>query len=434
MNRTFVLNHDATPLMPCRPARARKLLRDGKAAIYRRIPFTIILKTQIEHPILQPIEQRVDPGSKTTGIALVRSGQRGDTVVFALNLTHRGAQIRKALEQRTTRRRRRRSKNLRYRAPRFDNRTRPQGWLPPSLQSRVDNVETWTRLLTSRAPIASIAVETVRFDMQAMQTPGISGVAYQQGTLAGYEVREYLLEKWGRTCAYCDAKNVPLQIDHVVPHALGGSDRVSNLTLACEPCNTAKGAQPIEAFLAGDPKRLARIQAQLKAPLKDAAAVNATRYAIGSALKAFGLPTAFWSGGRTKMNRVAQGYAKNHWIDAACAGEAGANVRIPSTMSALPIKALGRGSRQMCKPDKYGFPRNAPKSAKRVNGVQTGDLVRLVQPAGKYAGIHVGTVAVRARGDFDIKTSLGKITSAARNFALVQRGFGYALIAYAIPA
>jgi hypothetical protein len=86
-------------------------------------------------------------------------------------------------------------------------------------------------------PISSISVEAVRFDMQQMENPEISGIEYQQGTLAGYECREYLLEKWGRKCAYCDAENVPLQIEHIQPKGRRGSDRISNLTLACRPCN-----------------------------------------------------------------------------------------------------------------------------------------------------------------------------------------------------
>ncbi|HCF4344178.1 TPA: HNH endonuclease, partial [Pseudomonas aeruginosa] len=104
---------------------------------------------------------------------------------------------------------------------------------------------------------SDLAVERVKFDMQAIQNPEISGVQYQQGELAGYEVREYLLEKWGRCCAYCDAENTPLEIEHIVPRSAGGSDRVPNLTLACRPCNQRKGNQPVEVFLKARPELLA---------------------------------------------------------------------------------------------------------------------------------------------------------------------------------
>ena len=423
--RVLVLNMNGNPLMPCKPRTARLLLRDGKARALRRVPFTIQMLVP-NAGYVHPTDLRLDPGSKTTGVALVAQyPKQGDTVVFALEIEHRGQQIRKNLQQRAAYRRRRRNADLRHRAPRFDNRTRKARWLPPSVQHRVDSVIAIARNLQRLAPTTSIAVETACFDMQAMQNPEISGVEYQQGTLAGYEVREYLLEKWQRTCAYCDAQNVPLQIDHVDPRANGGSNRVSNLALACEPCNDKKGAQPIDTFLAKDPQRLARIKAQLRAPLRDAAAVNATRYAIGNALKAFELPTAFWSGGRTKFNRRAQHYPKTHWIDAACVGEDGDAVQIDVAMRVFRARSVGRGSRQVRRTDKHGFPRGSAKRRKDVRGFRTGDLVRLVQPTGKYVGTHVGRVAVRERGDFDIATPLSKITAPASRFTLLQRGDGY---------
>ena len=421
--KIFVLNADKTPLMPCHHRRAIELLNTKRAAVYRRAPFTIILKQQIDNPILQPAELRIDPGSKTTGLAVVTN----DEVVFAANLAHRGDAIRKRLAQRAAYRRRRRNVNLRHRPARVDNRRRKEAWLSPSLQSRVANVTSWARLLSQRIPLTSIGVETVRFDMQLIQNPTICSVEYQQGTLLGYEVREYLLDKFNRTCAYCDVNNVPFQVDHVVPRSEGGSNRVSNLALACGPCNDAKGASSIDEFLANDTVRLAKIKAQLKAPLRDAAAVNTTRYAIGNALKSFGFPVAFWSGGRTKMNRVAQGYPKAHWIDAACVGEDGARVAIDATIRPLAIKALGRGSRQVRRTNAYGFPRGAAKQTKEVRGYRSGDLVKLHQPSGKYRGTHIGVVSVRERGDFDIASALGKITAPFTRFALVQRGFGYAV-------
>ena len=418
--KVFVLYNTLAPAMPCSAKRARQLLERGSAAVYRRVPFTIVLKHRSEGEA-QPVTLKLDPGAKTTGIALVAN----DAVLFAINLTHRGAAIRKALEARRALRRSRRSRNTRYRAPRFNNRTRPKGWLPPSLQSRVDNVASWARRLLALAPIGSIDVETARFDMQKMQNAEISGVDYQQGELAGYEVREYLLEKFDRTCVYCDKQNVPLEVEHVTPRSRGGSDSISNLALACHACNQAKGDRDVRDFVK-DTARLAKILANLKKPLKDAAAVNATRYAIGRTLKATGLPIAFWSGARTKMNRVAQGYAKDHWIDAACVGESGAAVRLSASTKALSIKAVGRGSRQMCRVDKYGFPRSVAKSVKRVDGFQTGDLVRLVQPTGKHQGTYVGSVAVRARGAFDLKRhGCVPITSPAKHFTLLQKTDGY---------
>jgi len=145
--------------------------------------------------------------------------------------------------------RRRRRGCLRYRAPRFLNcGNKAKGWLAPSLQHRVDTTVAWVNRFQQLVPVAGIAQELVRFDMQVMENPEISGVEYQQGTLAGYEVREYLLNKWNRECSYFGAKDVPLQIEHIHSKACGGSNRVSNLALACQPCNQKKGAQMFACF------------------------------------------------------------------------------------------------------------------------------------------------------------------------------------------
>ena len=299
MQRALVLSSNRIPLMPCHPARARQLLKVGRAAVYRRYPFTIILKDR-EHGDVQPVELKIDPGSRTTGLAVAAQFERGWTVVWAANLEHRGLAVKAALDKRRMVRRGRRTRKTRYRQPRFDNRRRAEGWRQPSLMSRVQNVRHWADRLAALVPLSQIAVETVRFDTQLMENPSITGVEYQQGELAGYEVREYLLEKWGRKCAYCGAENVPLEVEHIRPKSRRGSNRVSNLLISCHACNQAKGSRDVREFLAHDPARLKRILAQARQPLSDAAAVNATRYAIGNALKELGLPVTFWSGGRTK--------------------------------------------------------------------------------------------------------------------------------------
>jgi hypothetical protein len=174
-------------------------------------------------------------------------------------------------------------------------------------------------------------------------------VEYQQGALAGYELREYLLEKWGRNCVYCGEAGVPLQVEHLRPKAHGGSNRASNLVLACADCNQLKGSQPVETFLANKPQVLARILAQLGRPLADAAAVNATRWALWRALVATGLAVEAASGARTKWNRSRLGVPKLHALDALCVGEVAAvhDWRRP----ALAISATGRGSHRRTRLD-----------------------------------------------------------------------------------
>jgi len=423
MSKVLVLSSNKTPLMPCHSARARELLKNKKAAVYRRFPFTIILLER-EVGEVQSIELRFDPGSKVTGIAIVGEFERGNETLWAANLEHRGNAIKEALDKRRAVRRGRRNRKTRYRPARWANRANAKvdGRLMPSLLSRVYNIKTWTTRLSKYAPISSIAVETVRFDTQLMMNPEISGVEYQQGELTGYEVREYLLEKFERQCVYCGAKDVPLQIEHIVPKSKGGTNRVSNLTLACQPCNQKKGNNSLELFLAKKPDVVRKIKGQLKATFKDAAAVNVTRFRVGNELKAFGLPVTFWSGGRTKFNRTQQGYVKDHWIDAACVGVGGAATVIKGVKPLL-IKATGRGNRQMCRMDKYGFPRTSAKTRqKRVFGFATGDIVQAIIPKGKYQGTVTGRISIRVTGQFNIGKE-GKVNHKYCN--LIQRCDGY---------
>lgn len=425
----YVLDRTEKPLMPCSEKRARLLLARGRARVHRLVPFVIRLTDRRQADCaLQPLALKLDPGSRFTGMALVRRQGRRVSVLSLLELIHRGAAIRQALLQRAAFRRRRRSANLRYRAPRFDNRTRPAGWLPPSLRHRLDTSLAWVARLRRWAPIASLAVERVKFDLQALQNPGIVGIEYQQGTLQGYEVREYLLEKWGRRCAYCGTEQVPLEVEHIVPRSAGSSDRVSNLTLACRTCNQNKGNRPLEVFLARQPLRLARIMAQAKAPLRDAAAVNATRNALFASLLATGLSVEAGSGGQTKFNRRRLGLPKSHALDAVCVGEveAVAGWQRPT----LAIRATGRGEYQRTRLTAHGFPRGYLTRRKRHFGFQTGDRVHAVVPTGKKAGVHRGRVAVRQTGSFNIQTAGGVVQGIGhRHCHLVQRadGYGYSL-------
>ena len=420
----FVLDRRKGSLMPCSEKRARLLLERGRAVVMRRHPFTIRLRDRVGGAT-QDVRIKLDPGSKTTGIAFVidAEGNKPAKVLALFELQHRGKKISERLTARRAFRRRRRSR-LRYRAPRFANRTRPQGSLAPSLRHRVDTTLSWVRRSRGLVPMAGIATELVRFDTQALERPGIGSVEYQQGTLAGYEVREYLLEKLDRACAYCGVTDVPLNIDHIHPRARGGSNRISNIVLACVPCNTEKGPQPIEMFLADRPTVLARIKAQAKAPLRDAAAVNATRWALYGALKGTGLSVESSSGGRTKYNRCRLGIPKTHALDAACVGTVDTLTgwRRPT----LFVKATGRGSYCRTRLDAYGFPRGYCVRQKVVRGFQTGDIVRAAILKGKKTGTYSGRVAIRASGCFNVQTPTGVVQGINfRYCTLVHRSDGY---------
>lgn len=406
--RVFVLDKNLKPLDPCHPARARELLQKGRAKVYRRYPFAIVLQDRcVKESITHSHRIKIDPGSKVTGFAVVQEGTGRVTNAFLIS--HRGQQIKDSLESRRALRRGRRNRKTRYRKPRFLNRTRKSGWLPPSLESRIDNIETWVRRIRKLCPVVAISQELVRFDLQQVQNPEISGIEYQRGELFGFEVKEYLLFKWGRKCAYCGIENVPFEIEHILAKSKGGSNRVSNLCLSCHSCNQAKGNKPIEEFLKKKPEVLKRVLAQASSPLKDAAAVNATRWELHRRLQLTGLPVEVGSGGRTKFNRKTRGIKKTHWTDAVCVGASTPERLLLNGVKPLNIKAKGHGKRQRCGTDRYGFPiRHAP-SQKFFMGFQTGDLVKANVLAGKYAGKYVGRIAIRFKPSF-------KLTTGGKNF------------------
>jgi 5-methylcytosine-specific restriction endonuclease McrA len=418
MQYVFVLDKDKQPLDACHPVRARQLLRKGRAVVFRRFPFTILLKDrELDESVVHAHQVKLDPGSRTTGMALMRVGD--NKALWAGELAHRGLAIKAAMDDRRAVRRGRRNRNCRYRPARFANRRRPEGWLPPSLESRIANIQTWVNRLRWSVPIESISMELVKFDTQALQNPEISGVEYQQGELMGYEIREYLLEKWGRKCAYCGKTGLPLQVEHIVPKSRGGSNRASNLTLSCQECNREKGNRTAVEF--GHPE----IQATARQPLQGAAAVNITRWELWRRLSENGLPVHCGTGGRTKYNRTRFNLPKAHWIDAACVGIM-ENLCLPPTLTPLHIQSMGHGCRQMCRMDKYGFPRTGAKGPRRVFGFKTGDMVTAHVPAGKHIGSYQGRLAVRSSGRFNIKADGSMVQGISyRHCRLIFRSDGY---------
>ncbi len=184
-------------------------------------------------------------------------------------------------------------------------------------------------------------------------------------------------------------------------------NRISNLCLACEPCNIKKGTKNIEVFLSKKPDVLKRVLAQAKRPLKDAAAVNSTRWTLFNRLKATNLEINTGSGGLTKFNRTRLGLPKTHFFDGACVGET-PKISVLANQP-LNIKATGHGSRQMCRTDKFGFPSRYVPQFKFVKGFQTGDIVKAVVTSGKKIGTYTGRVAVRSTGSFNILAKPGLI-------------------------
>lgn len=391
-NFVFLIDANRTQMNPIHPAQARELMEKGKAAVFRMFPFTLIMKRVVDKIVTYPLSLRIDPGSKFTGISLVNNRNE---VVWGMELQHRGLAIKDALETRAAVRRSRRTRHTRYRPARFLNRKRPDAWLAPSLMHRALTIETWVKRLIKFSPVTEIRQELVRFDLQQLEHPEISGIEYQQGKLNGYEVREYLLNKWERKCTYCEVDNVPLQVEHVKPKASGGTDRISNLCLACEKCNQKKGALDIKIFLAQKPELLKKIRSQLKAPLKDATAVNSTRWALFNHLKLTGLPVTTGSGGLTKFNRTRLGLAKTHWLDAACVGVVDTLKILISKI--LSVKANGKGTRRLCRVNKFGLPISKPRQAYQ-HGWKTGDIARGMGVTGRVVVQSATRLEIRVDG------------------------------------
>jgi 5-methylcytosine-specific restriction endonuclease McrA len=401
--------------------------------VVRRYPFLIMLKETKPDACVKPFRLKIDPGSQTTGLALVTT--MADTaedvhgeVVWAAEVSHRGHEIQRDVTRRREVRRSRRKRHTWYREARYTNRTRPTGWLPPSLESRVHNVATWVRRLARWCPIGAVSLEAVRFDTQLLQHPDIARVDYQQGELAGVEVRDYLLLKWVYRCAYCHQQATPTnkwEIDHILPRSRGGSDRVSNLVLSCHHCNSKKGDRTAEEF--GYPE----VQAQARAPLKDAATINSTRRGMLQCILACELPVETGSGGLTKWNRTQRNLPKTHWLDACCVGRSTPKVlRGWQDLVPLLITAQRWQRRQMCLMNERGFPRTKAKGPSRMQGFKTGDMVKAVVPTGKPRGTHVGKVAVKARGFF---TVAGVPNVPSRYCRLLQHADGYRY-AQGVPA
>ena len=420
----FVLDRDKRPLMPTTPKRARLLLAQGRAVVHRVAPFVIRLRDRrVQDCVLQPVALKIDPGSQTSGMALARveETEAGEVhhALFLSEVSHRGKLVHRNKGTQRNARRRRRSANLRHRAARFNNRRIPVGWLAPSILSRVDNTVTWTNRLSEWVPLIRIDVERVRFDTHLLQNPELTGVDYQRGELAGWEVRAYLLIKYGYHCVYCGKTDCPFELDHLLPRSRGGSNRISNLVLSCHECNATKGNQTATEW--GHPE----VAAQAKQPLKDAAAVNATRFKLVEALTAFGLPVGTWSGGRTRWNRARFSIEKTHALDALCVGEL-AGVQ-PGSLKTLAITASGRGDHCRTNWTKHGFPWSYKMRPKLVAGFATLDRIKARVPAPlKTEGIHVGRVTVRKSKSFSITTHSGEVDGVNANYChLMQRGDGY---------
>lgn len=229
----FVLNQHGEALMPCKESKARKLLQSNKATIIKYQPFTIqLLHGSSGHK--QRIDIGIDLGAKHIGVAMV-----SERNILAKGEIELRQNVKSLIDTRRSYRRGRRSRNLRYRQPRFLNRTKKKGWLPPSIQSRIDNTFTWIDRFMHFVPNPTITIEVGKFDIAKMINPDIKGAQYQEGASFGYfNTRYFVFARDNYTCQLCKAKNVVLQQHHIKYKSMGGTDKASNLITLCTECHT----------------------------------------------------------------------------------------------------------------------------------------------------------------------------------------------------
>ena len=400
-------------------AYARILLFTKQAVIHKRFPFTIRLRN--DNAVLKDRSYTVklDPGSRTTGVAITDDK---DSVVMLAEIEHRGHIIKRNLDNRRAARHSRRDRKTRYREARFLNRTRPQGWLAPSVRSRANNVINFVKKYKKFLNINKIMIENVSFDVTQMSSDTkLWSNDYKQGKLYNKNLREFIFNKTKDRCSYCGAKAE--EIDHVIPRSNGGTNSLYNLTPACRSCNEKKSNLSLKEF--GKLMNKDYSQLEPKKLPKDAAIVQSARNYMVKEITKIVPDTTTHDAWITKYNRDQLGLPKQHYYDALSVGE------IPTkfnflTDKILVISAKGRGSRQMCSMDKFGFPRTSAKASKSVKGFQTGDMVKAIVPTGSKVGEYLGKVAVRSSGSFNIQTNTQVIQGIGYRYChIIQRSDGY---------
>lgn len=358
-----VLSMRGEPLMPTTPRKAKKLVKHGKAKVVQRLPFVIQLQ-YASGETKQDITLGIDAGYSFIGFSAVTEKQ--ELISGELELRKDvSTNITQCRQYRRTRRNR-----LWYRKPRFNNRvsSKKKGWFAPSIEHKLDSHKKLIEKIKSMLPVTKIIIEVATFDAHKLKKPEISGIEYQQGELQGYEIREYLLEKWKRTCAYCNKQGVRLEIEHIIPKSRGGSNRVDNLTISCRKCNLKKGNKTAKEF--GFPK-VGKLAKQF---LKATPFMNVVRTCLVT-----DLACEITYGYITKHNRITLGLAKSHANDAfVIAGGTG-----QKRSKALQGKQIRRNNRSI-QTNRKGFK---PSIRRQRYKLQASDLVKLENTLYRVKGV-----------------------------------------------
>ena len=299
----YVLNKQGKPLMPCKEAKARKLLRQNKAKIAKYEPFTIQLLFDCENQT-QEVNLGIDAGSKHIGVSATTEKQ----VLYEADVELRNDIVDKLSSRRAARRTRR--NRLRYRPARFNNRvySKNKGWLAPSVEQKINTHIQVVKHLYEILPITKLIVETAQFDIQKINNPEISGEEYQQGNQLGFwNVREYVLFRDNHECQCCHGKSKDnvLNAHHIESRKTGGN-APNNLITLCETCHNAYHKGEVEL-------KLKRGQSY-----RDAAFMGIMRKTLFDRLCVL-YPNVYETYGYiTKDTRIKNNLPKDHHIDARC--------------------------------------------------------------------------------------------------------------------
>lgn len=237
--RVFVINMRGEPLMPCSNQKARKLLKLGKAKIYRYNPFTIQL-LYATGETTQPLNVGIDTGARMIGVAITSENK-----ILVKGEIELRQDVSDNITTRSILRKTRRNRKTRYREARFLNRKRKAGWLPPSVQSKLNATTFWIDKFCSLVPSCYLSIEVGKFNVAKMINPEIAGEEYQNGQTKGYyDVRYFVFARDKYTCQVCKRKNKILHTHHVIFKSKGGTDRAENLITVCTECHTNENHKP----------------------------------------------------------------------------------------------------------------------------------------------------------------------------------------------
>lgn len=296
----FVINRHGRPLMPCKPRKARLLLKEGKAKVAKREPFTIQLLYG-SSGYKQPVSLGIDSGYSSTGLSAVTEKQE----VYAADVKLRDDIVKLISERRQYRRARRHRKTW-HRKPRFLNRKRAEGWLAPSIQNKLDTHIKMIDQVTKILPVSQINVEVAAFDIQKIKNPNISGIEYQNGPQKSFwNVREYVLRRDNHTCQHCmgKSKDPILEVHHIISRKTGG-DRPENLITLCSTCHRKVSEKKI------------KLNVKPSNGFKAETFMTTVRWKLVNKLRELGYAVEHTYGYVTKQKRKALGLTKSHTNDA----------------------------------------------------------------------------------------------------------------------